>query len=318
MNDVLIQMKHAALEAAANANAIRDAQQLHSELKADRSVVTAADKAAEAIIRNRLGALVPGAQFLGEESEPEKGWDIWLRTPAKDKGRWWVVDPIDGTGNFDRNDGPWAVSIALQDSDVTQLAVVYVASAENGHNGILYWAQRGKGTFSQMVTVGELVGTPTRRNYKDHSPEDAPIMALFVGHFSEDMPEGTYTGQMIAGTVHESLAATASTYAPGQPQYPARCACANALSVMEGKSAAYCHGVHYPWDGAAIYAILNEAGYPVVEYASPTQPGISSLLAASSDALFAAFHAAYRTASPKSALTANAAEAQETKALRDR
>lgn len=60
------------------------------EQKADFSPVTAADRAAESVIRELLASDRPGDGILGEEYGISRG-----RT-----GRVWVIDPIDGTRGF--------------------------------------------------------------------------------------------------------------------------------------------------------------------------------------------------------------------------
>jgi len=60
--------------------------------KSDRSPVTQADLAAEAILRRELLGAFPGDSFLGEESG----------TVAGSTGFEWIVDPIDGTKSFIR------------------------------------------------------------------------------------------------------------------------------------------------------------------------------------------------------------------------
>ena len=57
------------------------------ERKGDGSPVTAADLAAEALVRERLAATHPGDGIIGEEDDDVDG----------STGRRWVVDPIDGT-----------------------------------------------------------------------------------------------------------------------------------------------------------------------------------------------------------------------------
>jgi histidinol-phosphatase len=60
------------------------------ELKADRSPVTAADRAAEKLLRSRIEAAFPDHGVLGEE---------FGETRAEGAGRW-ILDPIDGTFSF--------------------------------------------------------------------------------------------------------------------------------------------------------------------------------------------------------------------------
>ena len=63
---------------------------LNVELKADRSVVTQADRDAETLIRDAIRRVYPSHGIIGEEfgSENEDGEFVW------------VIDPIDGTISF--------------------------------------------------------------------------------------------------------------------------------------------------------------------------------------------------------------------------
>ncbi|PPK64638.1 inositol monophosphatase family protein [Actinokineospora auranticolor] len=95
-------------------------------------VVTAADTAAEALIRDRLRQLRPGDAVLGEEAGGRVG-----------AGVTWVVDPIDGTVNY-LYGYPWyAVSVAAQVDGVSIAGAVVepasgrVWSAAAGHGAWL-------------------------------------------------------------------------------------------------------------------------------------------------------------------------------------
>ncbi|WP_257902982.1 inositol monophosphatase family protein [Saccharothrix obliqua] len=76
-------------------------------------VVTAADRASERLVRDRLARLRPGEPVLGEE---EGG--------AVVEGLTWVVDPIDGTVNYLYGIPHYAVSIAAQVDGVSVAAAV--------------------------------------------------------------------------------------------------------------------------------------------------------------------------------------------------
>src|SRR5260221_9533063 len=58
--------------------------------KTDGTPVTAADRAAERFVRERLAATHPDDAIVGEEEEAVAG----------SSGRRWIVDPIDGTKAF--------------------------------------------------------------------------------------------------------------------------------------------------------------------------------------------------------------------------
>ena len=74
--------------------------ELTVESKRPGDFVSQADRGAEALLRAAL--MAPGDGWLGEETE------------ARDAPRRWIVDPLDGTTNFLRGIGQWAVSIALE------------------------------------------------------------------------------------------------------------------------------------------------------------------------------------------------------------
>jgi myo-inositol-1(or 4)-monophosphatase len=96
----VVAMDAAELVARMRATAVTDVDTKSTET----DVVTAADRAAERLIRGRLAELRPGEPVLGEE-EGGAG-------PAA--GVCWVVDPIDGTVNY-LYGLPWyAVSVAAQ------------------------------------------------------------------------------------------------------------------------------------------------------------------------------------------------------------
>ena len=68
-----------------------------AEFKTDGTPVTAADKAAEAIILAGLGQHAPDIAVVSEESEESHR----LEAPQ----RFFLVDPLDGTREFLRRDG---------------------------------------------------------------------------------------------------------------------------------------------------------------------------------------------------------------------
>jgi myo-inositol-1(or 4)-monophosphatase len=78
-------------------------------------VVTAMDKASEALIVDRLARERPGDGMLGEEGTDDAGTT----------GVRWVVDPLDGTVNYLYRLPFWAVSIGIEVDGVTVAGVVH-------------------------------------------------------------------------------------------------------------------------------------------------------------------------------------------------
>jgi len=94
-------------------------------------VVTAADRASEELLSQRVMEMRPRDGFFGEEGGRRES-----RT-----GVTWVVDPIDGTVNFLYGIPHYSVSVAAVDQDDISLAGAVV----NVPSGELFTAARGQG-----------------------------------------------------------------------------------------------------------------------------------------------------------------------------
>ena len=79
-------------------------QHLKVEYKGDADLVTAADRASEVLIRERIQQQFPGHDVLGEEQG--------LNDQGSDYR--WYVDPLDGTTNFAHGYPVFCVSMALE------------------------------------------------------------------------------------------------------------------------------------------------------------------------------------------------------------
>jgi myo-inositol-1(or 4)-monophosphatase len=109
-------------------------------------VVTAADRDAEALLRDLLAQERPSDAILGEEGGSTGG----------DTGLTWVVDPIDGTVNFLYGIPLYAVSVAVVEGDpTTPGAWTPVAGCVfNAPTGEAWTAGRGLGAFVDGVPLG--------------------------------------------------------------------------------------------------------------------------------------------------------------------
>jgi len=116
------------------------------EFKADDTPVTAIDRAAEQLIRDRLTAERPADTIVGEEFGVTPGTEK-LTSPRR-----WVIDPIDGTKNFVRGVPAWATLIGLIVDDVAVVGVVSAPAL-----GRRWYAAQGSGAW----TVNTVPGYPT-------------------------------------------------------------------------------------------------------------------------------------------------------------
>lgn len=109
------------------------------ERKADRSVVTEADRAAEAIIVAGLRAAAPDIPVIAEEEVA--GGRITAASPV-----FWLVDPLDGTREFTNDSDEFAVNIGLVRDGSVVLGVVGVPAAGELFGGIV-----GQGAWKRQA-----------------------------------------------------------------------------------------------------------------------------------------------------------------------
>jgi len=95
--------------------------------------VTEYDKKVQDLLEEKLMEIVPDAKFVGEEENSEK---------VTEKGKYFVVDPIDGTTNFIKDYHVSCISVALIEDGKVQIGIIY-----NPYLDEMYWAQRGMGAY---------------------------------------------------------------------------------------------------------------------------------------------------------------------------
>lgn len=100
-----------------------ESDDLITHRKSDRSQVTGADRAAEALIIGALSKLTPGTPIVAEESV-EAG-----HVPDVAGKNFWLVDPLDGTKEFIQRIPEFTVNIALIENSEPVLGVVYAPAS---------------------------------------------------------------------------------------------------------------------------------------------------------------------------------------------
>jgi histidinol-phosphatase len=113
------------------------AQDLVVTTKPDNTPVTDADRAVETAIREALATHRQTDGLVGEEFGSDKGTS----------GRYWVIDPIDGTKNFMRGVPTWATLIALVQVDSSGAEEVIVGIASAPALARRWSAAKGHGAF---------------------------------------------------------------------------------------------------------------------------------------------------------------------------
>src|SRR4051812_26813604 len=136
------------------------------EWKEAREPVTAADKAANALIVESLAAELPDDGILAEETPDTSG--------RLTHDRLWVVDPMDGTKEFINRNGEFSVMIGLAVEGRAALGVVYHPTKDR-----LYYGVPGEGAF--LVRDG---GAPEPLHVSDHANPSDMCVAVSRSHRS--------------------------------------------------------------------------------------------------------------------------------------
>jgi fructose-1,6-bisphosphatase/inositol monophosphatase family enzyme len=106
--------------------------------KTPGDLVTIADHEAEARLTEALAGLIPGSRVVGEEAVSA---DPGL-LDGLDRGCVWLVDPLDGTGNFVAGSPHFAVMVALLQGGVVEAGWIFQPA-----HGLFYVAERSRGAF---------------------------------------------------------------------------------------------------------------------------------------------------------------------------
>ncbi len=102
------------------------ARVLDAETKGDGSPVTIADRNAEQMLRDMIGATYPHDAILGEEFDDKPG----------DSGFRWILDPIDGTRSFVHGVPLYGTLVACEHDRKSVVGVIFIPAL----NEIVYGA----------------------------------------------------------------------------------------------------------------------------------------------------------------------------------
>lgn len=174
----------AARQAAQVVQAVQHGMVTSALTKDDRSPVTVADFAAQAVVARLLEGAYPGTPLVGEEDAttlrkdaatldqvtkfvgglvpealPEQVCD-WIDHGNGEPGpRFWVLDPVDGTKGFLRGE-QYAVALAYVEGGRVQLGVLACPNLTGAHKqepggpGTLAVAVRGEGAWARPLEGG--------------------------------------------------------------------------------------------------------------------------------------------------------------------
>ncbi len=198
------------------------------KLKGHGDYVTAVDTGVQNFLQEKLSALYPDIQFMGEEKNND---DIDF------SGRVWILDPIDGTANLVRDFDQSAVSLALVENGVLLIGVVY-----NPFSDELYAAERGKGAT--------LNGRPI--HVTDAARVADSLIAVGTCPYHKDMGKEIFTALYNVWSVAEDIRRMGA-------------AALDLCHVAAGRADGMFEHILNPWDFAAGVLLIEEAGGRVTD-----------------------------------------------------
>jgi len=242
-------------------------------IKKDRSPVTIADLASQAVICNALKKSFPQMSIIAEEDarslrQPENkallqkiddmlpGWNEDKILESIDAGNgetcdeFWTLDPIDGTKGFLRGD-QYAAALALIRNGQPVLGVLgcpNLAPQEGGGQGAIFYAQQGSGVFYKQIGRKESIAVKASKadgsstvNFLESvesSHANHSLQSIVAAHFADRAAIVRYDSQVKYAVLSRG---EADVY----------------LRLPNPKSPDYKEKI---WDHAAGAAIIREAG----------------------------------------------------------
>ena len=212
-------------------------QHLKIEYKGEADLVTAADRAAEALIRDRIRAQWPTHDVLGEEQGlSDRGSDYR-----------WYVDPLDGTTNFAHGYPVFCVSMGLEYQELDQrsagqrasriAAVIYDPTRNE-----LFTAEQGRGARLN----GEAIHVS-----KTPALKESLLATGFPSHKRHKNPNIFFYHQITLHTHGVRRAGSAAL---------------DLCNVASGRYDGFWEFNLNPWDTAAGVLIVEEAGGKVTRF----------------------------------------------------
>lgn len=183
--------------------------------------VTDYDKKVQDALQRGLADIIPDAHFIGEEGSTR---------PFASEGKFFIVDPIDGTTNFIRNLHASAISVALAVNGEVELAVVY-----NPYLDELFTARRGHGAFCN--------GKPI---HVSSEPLENGIVIFGTSPYNEEVSEKSFK---LAYEYHRRALDVRRTGS----------AAIDLCNIAAGRAELFFELILSPWDYAAGALIVEEA-----------------------------------------------------------
>jgi len=201
--------------------------------KVDSSPLTKADLTSNKLIIDSLNSLDSNIPILSEESLVD--WHT-----RKNWKKYWLVDPLDGTKEFIKNNGEFTVNIALIENNTPTLGVIFAPA-----KSALYFAQKEYGSFSLET------------NLELNSFDKAKRIAVSkISNIVRVIGSRSHSNNTFTNWVNENFPDAQIVQAGSSLKF---------CLIAKGEADIYPRfGPTSEWDIAAGHIILNEAGGKVL------------------------------------------------------
>jgi 3'(2'), 5'-bisphosphate nucleotidase len=215
------------------------------ETKEDKSPLTLADKRANSVIISILEST--GLPVLSEEGKeiPYEKRSNW--------GKFWMVDPLDGTKEFIKRNGEFTVNIALIEKGIPMAGVIYVPVQRMMYFGIMGW-----GAYKIQL---------------DSKPES--FDPEYLAHVAEKLPKATKGRKYTAVGSRSHMSPETEVFFEqlrkehGEFEVVSMGSSLKICLVAEGVADVYPRfAPTMEWDTAAGHAIVLAAGKSIIDYTS--------------------------------------------------
>ena len=196
--------------------------------KKDSTPLTEADLQSHNIIVSGLKSITPDIPIISEEEKLESF------SSRKNRRRYWLIDPLDGTREFINKNGEFTVNIALIENNIPVLGVVHVPVKSETYIGCKNYGAKKINAMKEMknISINKKLNTSLKVvGSRSHRGQSLAKFLNFVGE-------------------HEFLSVGSSL---------------KFCMIAEGKADLYPRfGPTSEWDTAAAQAVVEQAGGKVI------------------------------------------------------
>ena len=184
--------------------------------------VTDYDKKVQDRLKSGLLKIMPDAHFMGEEGTTQE---------FSPKGKFFIVDPIDGTTNFIKDFRASSISVALVVDGAAELGAIY-----NPYLDEMFTAMRGQGAFCNG-----------KRIHVSSEPLENGLVIFGTSPYNEELSERSFK------LAYSYFGKSIDVRRTGS-------AALDMCSVAAGRAELFFELSLSPWDYAAGALIVEEAG----------------------------------------------------------